>query len=215
MVIALMLQRFRLRCKEGYKLQLISLLTVKPDNLQMGLKARDPKENLASSYEAPAVVASSNTPQTSMSTTELIKASLSSRSLSCSKATISSSITKTASTIDDSSLYAPILPATSVLPLYIYYASNMGACKDFANQLKIKARASNLEVHCCALDSLIPDLAKLGLSTNVNVIVIASTYNGAPPDNAKLFNSKIGNGDLSFVNVFLTLRTNIELNVSE
>jgi cytochrome P450/NADPH-cytochrome P450 reductase len=67
-------------------------------------------------------------------------------------------------------------------PLLILYGSNSGTCEALAGQLADAAAAAGFGVTSAPLDTRVGDLPKTG-----GLVVLSSTYNGFPPDNAKQF----------------------------
>jgi cytochrome P450/NADPH-cytochrome P450 reductase len=67
-------------------------------------------------------------------------------------------------------------------PLLILYGSNSGTCEALAGQLADAAAAAGFAVTSTTLDTRVGDLPKEG-----GLVVLSSTYNGFPPDNAKKF----------------------------
>ena len=76
---------------------------------------------------------------------------------------------------------APAAKATGVA-LTILYGSNLGACEGFANELVTEAGQRGFEAHAAPLDTAVKHLPKEGAT-----LVICSSYNGEPPDNAGEF----------------------------
>jgi cytochrome P450/NADPH-cytochrome P450 reductase len=72
-------------------------------------------------------------------------------------------------------------------PLLVLFGSNSGMCEDFAQQVASKARAAGFAATTATLDSTVGAGGAPALPTAGAVAVISSTYNGAPPDNARCF----------------------------
>ncbi|PSN67382.1 cytochrome P450 [Corynespora cassiicola Philippines] len=77
---------------------------------------------------------------------------------------------------------SPSVP-TKGKQLSIFYGSNSGTCEALAQRLAASASSHGFVI--AALDSL--DAAKNRLPKNHPVIIFASSYEGQPPDNAKMF----------------------------
>lgn len=75
-------------------------------------------------------------------------------------------------------------------PLLALFGSNMGASEDLALRIAQDAVAWGFDVKTANLDEYTANLSKTGLN-----IIISSTYNGTPPDNAKQFDTWL-KGDL-------------------
>ena len=76
-------------------------------------------------------------------------------------------------------------PGTSAL--FILYGSNMGTCKDLADDLARDAAARGFQPTVAELDAYTGKLP-----TAAPVVIVTSTYNGAPPDNAVRFHQWLG-----------------------
>ena len=84
-------------------------------------------------------------------------------------------------------------PATSAqhgTPLRVLYGSNGGTCEALAAQMVARAAAAGWAADQAPLDSGVNTLA----GGTGPVIVITSTYNGSPPDNAAKFAAWMGEG---------------------
>lgn len=68
-------------------------------------------------------------------------------------------------------------------PLSVLYGSNMGGCRDIALTLAHQASAHGFSARVAELD----EQAGQAWPADTPVIIVASTYNGAPPDNAVAF----------------------------
>ncbi|MBK8940464.1 MAG: cytochrome P450 [Polyangiaceae bacterium] len=81
--------------------------------------------------------------------------------------------------------------ATSAPALTILFGSVMGTAQDLASRLASDARAAGHATHLAELDSVTDrpaaDSAVPALPTTHPIVFVASTYNGAPPDNAERF----------------------------
>ncbi|KAI8607908.1 hypothetical protein BC830DRAFT_1157493, partial [Chytriomyces sp. MP71] len=96
-----------------------------------------------------------------------------------------------------------ILPnSTPISPVTILYGSNSGTSSDYAGTIAAKARKLGIQdVVLAPLDDYFPKLADrvkvvnplADANTRVKhiLLVVTSTYNGTPPDNAALFNKWI------------------------
>ena len=174
-VVAMILRRYRVVCPSSYKLGLTFLLTIKPSNLLMTLQPRDPKENISS---------------------EMID-------LDAMKEEYNRSLEAETNEKNEHSS-APILSLPpknenkilSKYPFHIYYGSNMGAASAFASRIYEKCNKLNLNGCLGELDDFVMDstniFSKSDCSPSV-IIIVTSTYNGNPPDNAKKFHSYIKN----------------------
>lgn len=69
-----------------------------------------------------------------------------------------------------------------LFPLRIFYGSNSGTCKAFADELKSNGAANGFEVTVGTLDSASEHMPK-----GVPVVIISPSYEGQPADNAKVF----------------------------
>ena len=72
-------------------------------------------------------------------------------------------------------------------PLLVLYGSNLGASEDAARQLADAATQRGFDVELAWLDDRVGKLPTQG-----GVVVVCSSYNGAPPDNAAAFYKWIG-----------------------
>lgn len=77
---------------------------------------------------------------------------------------------------------APQQAKANGVALQILYGSNLGAGEAFANELATEAGQRGFEAHAAPLDSAVKHVAREGA-----LLVISSSYNGAPPDNAAEF----------------------------
>lgn len=66
--------------------------------------------------------------------------------------------------------------------LWVLYGSNMGTSQDLAEDLARQAAERNFTPTVCNLDDCTG-----ALPTDVPVVIVTATYNGAPPDNAACF----------------------------
>jgi len=73
-------------------------------------------------------------------------------------------------------------PDASSKPLKVFFGGNTGTCEALAEDLKTKLAAGGLETSIDTLDS-----ATEHLPTDQPAIIITSSYEGQPPDNAKKF----------------------------
>ena len=73
---------------------------------------------------------------------------------------------------------------TGLKPISVFYGGNTGTCKSFGEDIETSAPAFGLHVPA-RVQSL--DSAVEGLPTDRPVILIASSYEGLPPDNARNF----------------------------
>ena len=67
-------------------------------------------------------------------------------------------------------------------PLLVLFGSNMGTAEGVANQISEAAKALNFAVTTAALDDYTNELPTEG-----GVLIVSSSYNGTPPDNAVKF----------------------------
>lgn len=79
-------------------------------------------------------------------------------------------------------------PANSGPPFYVLYGSNMGTCQELAQNIARHATRSGFAPVLAELDAFaqIDTLAKIGAAP---LVIVTSTYNGTPPDNAQRFAS--------------------------
>jgi cytochrome P450/NADPH-cytochrome P450 reductase len=68
--------------------------------------------------------------------------------------------------------------------IYIVFGSNMGSSKEFATELELKAYGRGFDTVLLSLDDA---LKSSGFSDAKAILCVTSTYNGFPPDNAKVF----------------------------
>jgi cytochrome P450/NADPH-cytochrome P450 reductase len=81
----------------------------------------------------------------------------------------------------------PVVTAKHDTPLLILFGSNSGTCEDFAQQVATAAAARGFCPEVLSLDAG----AKLELGEKFGAgVIITSTYNGTPPDNAATFASE-------------------------
>ena len=71
-------------------------------------------------------------------------------------------------------------------PLLVLFGSNMGSCEQIANQLCNEGIQRGFTVKLYSLDDYTADLPTTGA-----VVIISSTYNGNPPDNAVKFMKRL------------------------
>lgn len=77
----------------------------------------------------------------------------------------------------------PLPAAAAAGPwLHILHGSNLGACEAMAHELAREAVERGYQVACSPLDD-----AAEALSPEGATVIVCSSYNGAPPDNAALF----------------------------
>jgi len=74
-------------------------------------------------------------------------------------------------------------------PLLVLYGSNMGTCEELAGQVAGQATSAGFKVKVAKLDSVVRGAAAAAdvLPKSGAVLIISSTYNGTPPDNAAAF----------------------------
>jgi cytochrome P450/NADPH-cytochrome P450 reductase len=77
------------------------------------------------------------------------------------------------------------------LPMLVLYGSNMGTSRDQAEQLARTAQATGLSPTVAELDAYVGKLP-----TDRPVVIVTSTYNGLPPDNAVRFHAWLGDTTL-------------------
>jgi len=75
--------------------------------------------------------------------------------------------------------------------LVVLYGSNMGTCEDFADRMCRHGEDLGLESVKHPLDAVCDDSMKLPKGEEGLVVVITSTYNGQPPENARKFDAYI------------------------
>lgn len=81
---------------------------------------------------------------------------------------------------------APVGTAGTGRPLLVLYGSNMGTSQELAQTLAQQARAQGFTPTVAELDSR---ARPGGLPTDAPVLIVTSTYNGSPPDNAAKFSA--------------------------
>ena len=89
--------------------------------------------------------------------------------------------------VGSSATPTPAAQATSSgPPFYVLYGSNMGTCQDLAQGIARQATAHGFAPVLAELDSFASaeGLAKIG---GAPLVIVSSTYNGLPPDNAHKF----------------------------
>lgn len=74
------------------------------------------------------------------------------------------------------------VPSGGAKPLLILYGSNMGTSQELAQKLSAQARAQGFSPATAELDARVGALPK-----DAPVLIVTSTYNGSPPDNAEKF----------------------------
>jgi cytochrome P450/NADPH-cytochrome P450 reductase len=168
MVLARFFQRFVPSAADSsYALQVDQTLTIKPRHFGMVLYFRpEEKGRFPESREpAPAMVPAESSP--------------------------------VASPVHAPSASAPAVAATEVAladgssaarPLRVLYGSNMGTCRELAKQLSREALGFGFAARVSTLDASIPGPG-CPWPPAVPVIIVTSTYNGTPPDNAAQFAS--------------------------
>jgi cytochrome P450 / NADPH-cytochrome P450 reductase len=72
-------------------------------------------------------------------------------------------------------------------PILILFGSNTGTCEDFARSLSDKAAEVGYKSQIATLDQAVAKNMLTGAAPPGPVLVVTSTYNGMPPDNAKKF----------------------------
>lgn len=77
---------------------------------------------------------------------------------------------------------AALAPEAHATPLLVLFGSNLGAAEQLAGNLARQATARGFRVSVASLDDHVDDLPGDGA-----VIVVSSSYNGTPPDNARRF----------------------------
>lgn len=82
--------------------------------------------------------------------------------------------------------------------LLVLFGSNMGTCSAFAERLLSKFSAMGVVCQKASLDDIassrLPEIPKADTGM---VLIVASTYNGQPPENAREFASWLSAGDVS------------------
>jgi cytochrome P450/NADPH-cytochrome P450 reductase len=76
--------------------------------------------------------------------------------------------------------------------MLVLYGSNMGTSKELADSIARQATGMGFSPVVSELDAKVGDLP-----TNVPVIIVSSTYNGTPPDNATRFHAWLSNPELA------------------
>lgn len=90
-------------------------------------------------------------------------------------------------------------PAPGLLPkkkMTILYGSNAGTCKAFAEELQTNAPGFGFEAEVLTLDQATENVSK-----EQPVVIITSSYEGKPPDNAAKFVSWLKSSSPSFTGV--------------
>lgn len=72
-------------------------------------------------------------------------------------------------------------------PLLVLYGSNMGTCEELAATVAGKAAAAGFASKTATLNGAVKALAAGQLKLEGPVLIVSSTYNGTPPDNANEF----------------------------
>merc|ERR1740127_93445 len=80
---------------------------------------------------------------------------------------------------------APLLASGPMPVLKVLYGSNSGASQKFASQVAAASRKLGFDASTATLDSAVEENALI--PDGRTVVVVTSTYNGNPPDNAKKF----------------------------
>jgi cytochrome P450 / NADPH-cytochrome P450 reductase len=80
-------------------------------------------------------------------------------------------------------------PAAVQGSLLVLYGSNMGTCEDLAHRIAADGQAKGLTAIVDTLDAYTDKLPKDGAT-----VIVTSSYNGAPPDNAAAFCKWLQNG---------------------
>lgn len=70
----------------------------------------------------------------------------------------------------------------SSAPFYVLYGSNSGSCETFAQKIALEAKVQGFNVHYSSLDECVAQIAPLS-----TVVIVTSSYEGQPPENAKNF----------------------------
>lgn len=81
-------------------------------------------------------------------------------------------------------------------PMTILYGSNMGTSEEYARRIAQDARRQGFLVQLMTLDAAINKFPDKGI-----LLVISSTYNGYPPDNAAQFKAWLPNANLNAANL--------------
>ncbi|HTP57461.1 MAG TPA: cytochrome P450, partial [Spirochaetia bacterium] len=82
------------------------------------------------------------------------------------------------------------------IPLLVLFGSNMGTSEELARQLAADGETAGFAVETAPLDDCPTSLPARGA-----LVVVASSYNGNPPDNAIRFGSRLGDGSKTFEGV--------------
>lgn len=77
--------------------------------------------------------------------------------------------------------------SSQATPLLVLFGSNMGSSESFAQKIALDGRAQGYEVTLAALDSYARGLPRAGA-----VLIVCSSYEGHPPDNARKFMEWLG-----------------------
>ncbi len=139
LVLAMILQKYKLIDCNNYELKIKETLTLKPDNFFIKLKLREPSDRTIHEVQK------------------------------------SNSAPATKSKVAEKREYHGT-------PLLILFGSNMGLAEGLASELLDSAKQRGYKAQLSALDNWKNELPKEGA-----LVVICSTYNGTPPDNARIF----------------------------
>ncbi|HVP17846.1 MAG TPA: cytochrome P450, partial [Spirochaetia bacterium] len=81
-------------------------------------------------------------------------------------------------------------------PLMVLYGSNMGTSEELARQLSREGDSFGYAVELVPLDECLERLPKFGA-----IVIVTSSYNGNPPDNAVKFGARLADGADGFAGV--------------
>ena len=86
--------------------------------------------------------------------------------------------------------------AGAAAPFFVLYGSNMGTCVDLAQNIARQAARSGYSPQVAELDRFASTAALRAIGT-APLVIVTSTYNGNPPDNAEAFCRYLSDGALS------------------
>ncbi len=89
----------------------------------------------------------------------------------------------------------PVLTPASGPPFYVLYGSNMGTCQDVAQSIARQASSRGFAPVLAELNAF-AERERLASIAPAPLIIVSSTYNGHPPDNADRFAKLLADGSL-------------------
>ncbi len=181
LAIAMLLQRFQIADPHGYQLQIKETLTLKPADFRVRV---EPRGRTATKPEAPTA---SGGLQESGSPADAPVPSRPPQPEPPLRST----------TLSEPSAAEPAGQPTDAgtprhgTPLLILFGSNMGTSQAFAHQLADTSANRGYSTEVAALDDSIGRLPQEGA-----VLIVCSSYNGTPPDNARRFVDWLESGEM-------------------